>query len=188
MNTKFNLECIQTIEKPIIKKKRKEIFIKKEKHNDKNIYHTKIMKNLHKVGIDSKKNRFRISFEELYHKSEFQELHLYPIKKGDDFLGIFYGYRKPIKNILVRYEVNGIKKAHTFSKTYYIEFRFKTGSVFCYLKGIFRLLKKEKINTTYNKSFVDRLINLEKQVYDFYNKKYLEKGIIIKWIVKNLRC
>ncbi|WP_210381973.1 DUF226 domain-containing protein, partial [Borreliella garinii] len=63
-----------------------------------------------------------------------------------------------------------------------------TGSVFCYLKGIFRLLKKEKINTTYNKSFVDRLINLEKQVYYFYNKKYLEKGIIIKWIVKNLRC
>ncbi|WP_440201379.1 DUF226 domain-containing protein [Borreliella garinii] len=31
------------------------------------------------------------------------------------------------------------------------------------------------------------MINLEKQVYDFYNKKYSEKGIIIKWIVKNLR-
>ncbi len=65
MNTKVNLECIQTIEKPIIKKKRKEIFIKKEKHNDKNIYHTKIMKNLHKVGIDSKK----IAFE--YHLKNY---------------------------------------------------------------------------------------------------------------------
>ncbi|WP_407928733.1 DUF226 domain-containing protein [Borreliella americana] len=28
---------------------------------------------------------------------------------------------------------------------------------------------------------------LEKQVYEFYNKKYSEKGPPIKWILKNLK-
>ncbi|QFI15030.1 DUF226 domain-containing protein (plasmid) [Borrelia sp. CA_690] len=175
------------INKPMVNKKRKEIFIKKEKENNKTMYHTKIMKDLHKLGIDTKKNQCRISFQELYYQTAFQELRLYPVKEGDKFLGIFYGYRKPIKNFLVKYEVNGIKKAYTFSKTYYIEFRFRKGSVFCYLRGLFRLLKKEKINTQYNKSLVDRFINLEKHVYEFYNKKHLGEGFIIKWILKNLK-
>ncbi|WP_210372341.1 DUF226 domain-containing protein, partial [Borreliella garinii] len=102
-------------------------------------------------------------------------------------LGICYGYRKPIRNILVKYELDGVKKAYTFSKAYYIEFRFKTGSVFCYIKDIRRLLKKEKIDTQYNKALVERFLNLEKHVYEFYNKKYSSEGLIIKWILKNLK-
>ncbi|WP_151060891.1 DUF226 domain-containing protein [Borreliella turdi] len=180
------LRLIQKNEQ-IVNKKRKGIFLKKEQIKGRTIYHTKIMKDLHKLGIDAKKNQCRISFKELLYQEEFQELRLYPLREGDGFLGIFYGARKPIKNISVRYEIGGIKKSYTFSKTYYIEFRFIKGSVFCYLRGLFRLLKREKINTPYNKSLVDKFIALEKHVYGFYNKKYLEEAIIVKWVLKNLK-
>ncbi|WP_430644664.1 DUF226 domain-containing protein [Borrelia puertoricensis] len=36
-------------------------------------------------------------------------------------------------------------------KAYYIEFRFKKGSIFCYIQGIYYLLKSEKLKTTYCK-------------------------------------
>ncbi|WP_210360926.1 DUF226 domain-containing protein [Borreliella garinii] len=165
---------------------KKSIFLMKEQKNDKTMYHTKILKAVHKVGIN-KKNQCRVSFRKLLNTKEFNEFHLFPIKNGDKFLGICYGYRKPIRNILVKYELDGVKKAYTFSKTYYIEFRFKTGSVFCYIKDIRRLLKKEKIDTPYNKALVNKFLNLEKYVYEFYNKKYSDEGLIIKWILKNLK-
>ncbi|MGF7102222.1 DUF226 domain-containing protein [Borreliella kurtenbachii] len=177
---------IEQIDKKIIKK-RKNPFLKKEKENNKTVYHMKVVTDIHKWGIDTKKNACRVSFRELYDQTEIQEIRLYSIKKGDKFLGIFYGYRKPIKNVFVRYTIDGVKKAYSFSKTYYIEFRFKTGSVFCYLKGMRRLIKKEKIDTPYNKALVDRLMDLEKHVYEFYNKKYSGEGLIIKWILKNLK-
>ncbi|WP_210381133.1 DUF226 domain-containing protein [Borreliella valaisiana] len=162
------------------------IFIMKEKKNDRNIYHTKILKEIHKV-VSDKKQRCIVLFKDLFNESKIQNLYLYPIQEGDKFLGIFYGYKKPIKNILVQYKLDGVKKAYTFSKAYYIEFRFKTGSVFCYIKDIRRLLKKEKIDTQYNKALVERFLNLEKHVYEFYNKKYSSEGLIIKWILKNLK-
>lgn len=162
------------------------IFLMKEKKNDRNIYHTKILKEIHKV-VSDKKHGCMVFFKKLFNESEIQKLCLYPMQKGDKFLGIFYGYKKPIRNVLVHYELNGVKKAYTFSKTYYIEFRFKTGSVFCYLRVLFRLLKKEKIDTSYNKALVNKFLNLEKHVYEFYNKKYSDEGLIIKWILKNLK-
>ncbi len=104
-----------------------------------------------------------------------------------NFWEFFYGSRKPIKNIPVKYKVEGIIKSYTFSKTYYIEFRFIKGSIFCYLRGFFRLLNKEKINTQYNKSLINKFIALEKHVYEFYNKKYLKEARIIEWVLKNLK-
>ncbi|WP_210369911.1 DUF226 domain-containing protein, partial [Borreliella garinii] len=80
----------------------------------KTMYHTKILKAVHKVGIN-KKNQCRVSFRKLLNTKEFNEFHLFPIKNGDKFLGICYGYRKPIRNILVNYELDGVKKAYTFS-------------------------------------------------------------------------
>ncbi|MBB6032151.1 hypothetical protein HNR35_001154 [Borreliella spielmanii] len=165
---------------------KKNIFLMKEQKKDRNIYHTKILKDIYKV-VNDKKHRCMVFFKKLLNESEIQKLYLYPIQEGDKFLGIFYGYRKPIRNILVHYELDGVKKAYTFSKTYYIEFRFKTGSVFCYLRGLFRLLKKEKMDTPYNKALVNKFLNLEKHVYKFYNKKYSDEGLIIKWILKNLK-
>ncbi|ATH10687.1 DUF226 domain-containing protein [Borreliella burgdorferi] len=169
-----------------IKFPKESIFLMKEKKGDKNIYHTKILKALHRV-VSNKQKRCIIFFEKLLDKSEIQKLYLYPMKDGDKFLGIYYGYRKPINNVFVKYEINGVENVYTFSKIYYIEFRFKTGSVCCYLKNMRRLLRKEKIDTPYNKAIVDKFIDLEKHVYEFYNKKYSSEGLILKWILKNLK-
>ncbi|WP_421115137.1 DUF226 domain-containing protein (plasmid) [Borreliella andersonii] len=174
-------------EKSLIVCNNKERFIKIEKENDKTMYHTKMMMDVYKFGIHDKKNVFRLSLRALFNQLKVKEIFLYPIKEGDKFIGIFYGYKKPIKKPFVKYEINGIKKSYTIAREYYMEFRFKTGSVFCYFKGLYRLLKKDGINNHYNKALFDIFTRLEKQVYEFYGKKYSEKGPLIKWILKNLK-
>ncbi len=88
------------------------------------------MMDIHKLGIvNVKKNQFRVSFRELYNQMEIQEIRLYPIRKKDKFLGIFYGHRKPVKNVFVRYTMDGVKKVYSFSKTYYIELSNKAREV-----------------------------------------------------------
>lgn len=166
--------------------KRKNSFTKIEKKNSRTIYHTKIMMDIYKFGANEKKNRFRLSLRNLSYGMIFvEEIPLFSIKEGDRFIGIFYGYRKPAKKILINYEVNGIKKIYSISKEYYMEFKFKKGSILCYFRGLFYLLKKKKINSRYNKSLFKTFTLLEKQVYEFYGKKYPEKGPLIKWIEKN---
>ncbi|UPA18764.1 DUF226 domain-containing protein [Borrelia puertoricensis] len=146
------------------------------------------MEDLYKFGIyKSIKSMFFISFRGLFNQNKIEYFHLFPIKEGDKFLGIFYRYRKPIKNIVMKYEENGVIKTSTFSKVYYIEFRFKKGSVCCYLKGISRLLKKEKFDTKYYSSLITTLLTLEKEVYEFYGKKLPGGGLITKWIEKSLK-
>lgn len=48
-------------------------------------------------------------------------------------------------------------------KIHYIEFRFKKGSVFCYIKAIHVLIKKENLKK-YAQSLLERIINLEHKV------------------------
>ncbi len=38
--------------------------------------------------------------------------------------------------------------------------------------SIFLMKEKKMIDTPYNKALVNRFLNLEKHVYEFYNKKY----------------
>ncbi len=59
-----------------------------------------------------------------------EEMHLYPIKEGDKFIGIFYGFRKPIKKAFVKYKTKGIRKSYRFARAYYVKVGFKAGSVF----------------------------------------------------------
>ncbi|AHH11274.1 DUF226 domain-containing protein (plasmid) [Borrelia coriaceae] len=169
-------------------KKDRPIFIKIESKNNRTIYHTKIMNDLYIFGIHRRqKNKFFISFRELFNQDKIKALNLFSIRYNDKFLGIFYGYRKPVQNVVKKYEENGILKMSTFSKVYYIEFRFKKGSVCCYIKGLARLLKKEKIDTKYYKSLVEKFTSLEKQVYEFYDKKLTDGSLIKKWIEKKLQ-
>ncbi|QBK63898.1 DUF226 domain-containing protein [Borrelia miyamotoi] len=165
--------------------KNKNLFIKIEEINNRKIYHTKIMTDFYKFGINKKKNRFFILLRKLFNRENVEFFSLFSIIENDKFLGIFYGYKKPIKNVVTRYEENGVMKASTFSKVYYIEFRFKKGSIFCYIVGISYLIRKEKVDTKYCKSLIKTLLNLEKQVYEFYNKKLPYEGIITRWIEKN---
>ncbi|WP_139123998.1 DUF226 domain-containing protein, partial [Escherichia coli] len=65
-----------------------------------------------------------------------------------------------IQNIVTKYQENGIIKSYTFLKAYYMEFRFSKGSVSCYIKGMSRLIKKEKSETQYNQSLLELIIKL----------------------------
>lgn len=104
------------------------------------------------------------------------------MKNEDEFLGISYGCRKPIKNVLRKYEENNTFKTATFSKIHYIQFKFKKGSIFCYIVGISYLLRKEKIKKKYYKSLVKIILTLEKEIYEFYDKELSTEGLITKWI------
>ncbi|WP_367613229.1 DUF226 domain-containing protein (plasmid) [Borrelia hermsii] len=179
------LERLKKKELEIKDKRNKSIFLKMEGNNDRKIYHTKIMMDFYAFGVDKKKkNKFFITFRELFNQEKIKSFNLFSLKEDDKFLGIFYGYRKPIQNVVKKYEENGVIKSYTFSKVCYIEFRFKKGSVCCYIKGISRLLKKEKIDTKYYSSLIKTLSTLEKEVYEFYNKKLPDGSLINKWIQK----
>lgn len=65
---------------------------------------------------------------------------------------------------------------HTFSKTYCIEFKFKKRNIYCYLRKTSYLLRKEKISTNYFKLLFEIIKNLERQIYEFYNKKLPNGG------------
>ncbi|AHH07564.1 Putative cytosolic protein (plasmid) [Borrelia crocidurae DOU] len=164
------------------------IFIRLEVEDNKKIYHTKVMNDFYAFGIDNRyKGRFFISFRGLFNQKKIMSFNLFSIKGDDKFLGIFYGYKKPIRNIIKKYEENGIIKTSFFSKIYYIEFRFRKGSVFCYIKGIHRLLQKDRFKTKYCQVLVEKLSKLEREVHLFYNKKLPKGGLVHRWIKKNQR-
>ncbi|WP_024653086.1 DUF226 domain-containing protein [Borrelia persica] len=180
------LERLKEKKVEITPKEKKGIFVKIENIDSRKIYHTKILNDLYVFGVNkNQKGKFFISFRGLFNREKINEFNLFSLKENDKFLGIFYGYRKPIQNVITKYEENGIIKTYTFSKVCYIEFRFQKGSIFCYIKGISRLLKKEKIGTQYSKFLFEMLTKLERQVYEFYRKKLSNRGIIIKWIERN---
>ncbi|ABH02499.1 conserved hypothetical protein (plasmid) [Borreliella afzelii PKo] len=183
------LEKLKNKKKEIMAKSRKpEIFIKKEILNERTIYHTKMLMDLYKFEINKyKKNKFLILFRELFNQEKLECLNLFSTRDNDEFIGISYGYRKPIKNIIIKYKINDTVKSYTFSKVYYIEFKFKKGSVFCYLRSLARLIKKEKMNKKYFQVFINMLNRLEKEVYKFYCKELPNGGIINKWIEKILK-
>ncbi|AHH04508.1 Putative cytosolic protein (plasmid) [Borrelia nietonii YOR] len=186
------MDCaLENVEKEKIKlipKEEKPLFIKIEEVEGRKIYHTKIMMDLYTFKTkDNRKHKFFIAFRGLFNQNKIEYFHLFSIREGDKFLGIRYGYRKPIKNILTKYQENGITKSYIFSKAYYIEFKFKKGSVFCYLRRLAYLLRKDVTHKQYYKALINMLIELEKQVYEFYGKKLSEGGLITKWIEKNLK-
>ncbi|AHH11424.1 DUF226 domain-containing protein (plasmid) [Borrelia coriaceae] len=184
MNCK--LENLEKKKIKLIQKEEKPLFIKIEEIEDRKIYHTKIMMDLYTFKIkENRRHKFFISFRGLFNQNKIEYFHLFPIKEGDKFLGIRYGYRKPIKNILTKYQENGVTKSYILSKAYYIEFKFKKGSVFCYLRRLAYLLRKDVTHKQYYKVLINMLVKLERQVYKFYNKNLPDGGIITKWIEKN---
>ncbi|WP_024653116.1 DUF226 domain-containing protein [Borrelia persica] len=175
---------IQKIEKDT---KKKDIFAKVEHIKDKTIYHTKILQDFYAFGIDKNdRDKFFLILRELF-KEKTCKFHLFSLKDDDKFLGIYFGNRKPVKNLVTRYEENGITKTYTFPRVFYIEFRFKKGSIFCYIKGIYYFFRKEKSETKYCITLLEIIKRLEKQIYEFYNVKLPEGGLITKWIKRNLK-
>ncbi|WP_234925330.1 DUF226 domain-containing protein, partial [Borreliella valaisiana] len=96
-------------------------FNKIEKLENKIIYHTKIFSIINNFEAKPQKGKFWLCLRNVFNNKKYESFHLFSTKENDKFLGIFYGYRKPIKNIITRYKDNGIIKSYTFSKVYYIE-------------------------------------------------------------------
>ncbi|MBB6213595.1 DUF226 domain-containing protein (plasmid) [Borreliella californiensis] len=171
-------------------KKKNNIFIKKEKINNKTLYHTKIFRDIYTFGINQRnENKFFITLRNLFDINEKSNFHLFRIKESinDEFLGMFYGFKRLTRPLFFKYKdvITKAIKTIPMYKIHYIEFRYKKGSVFCYIKAIHALTKKEKFKKKYAQNLLERIINLEHKVYRFYNKNLSNGGIIIKWITKN---
>ncbi len=52
---------------------------------------------------------FRLSLKSLFNQSKVEEIFLYPVKDEDKFIGIFYGYKNPIKAPIIGYEKMDLK-------------------------------------------------------------------------------
>ncbi|UGQ16821.1 DUF226 domain-containing protein [Borrelia sp. RT5S] len=162
-------------------KGKKNVFSKIEENKGRKIYHTKIFNDFYTFGISKNEpTKFFISLRGIFnieHKSMF---HLFSVRDGDAFLGIYYGIKKLDKAFLVK-NFNK-KETYTLRKCEYIEFRFKKGGVFCYLSGLHYLLKADKIESSYYQTLLNIILELERELYAFYSKTLPEGGIIPKWI------
>ncbi|WP_330730500.1 DUF226 domain-containing protein [Borrelia turicatae] len=175
-------------EKVESKNKLKNVFSKIEKEDGRTIYYTKVFNDIFTFGTNQKEEgKFFIALRSLFDNESINTFHLFSIKDHNDkFLGMFYGFKRLKKSILIRYKDN-IKQSSeivTIYKPYYIEFRFKKGSIFCYIKAIHTLIKKEKFDKNYAQNLLERIIRLENEVYKFYGKILPNGGIITKWIKK----
>ncbi|ACH95217.1 DUF226 domain-containing protein (plasmid) [Borrelia recurrentis] len=173
-----------------LKDNKNDVFNEIEKIDKRTLYHTKIFNDFFAFGISKKEeNKFFISLRNLFNKGKRSRFHLFSIKENidDKFLGMFYGFKRLRKPIYFKYKNNNTKDIETVPmyKIYYIEFRFKRGSIFCYIRAIHSLTKKEKFNKNYAQNLLKRIINLEYEVYEFYNETPIAGGIITKWIKRN---
>ncbi|WP_024653613.1 DUF226 domain-containing protein [Borrelia persica] len=188
-----SLKSLKNEEKKIefeLKPKKKDVFSKVMVENNRTIYHTKIFNDFFTFGTSQKEEgKFIVILRELFNKERNSSFHLFRIKENvsDKFIGMFYGFKRLKKPIYFKYETCSTQIIETtpIYKVYYIEFRFKKGSIFCYIRAIYALTKKEKFKKNYVYSLLERIIKLENEVYKFYNKKLPKGGIINRWIEKN---
>ncbi|WP_031490369.1 DUF226 domain-containing protein [Borreliella garinii] len=164
-----------TIEKKII-------FNRIEEVNSRKIYYTKIFKHLIGFKITNKGERLRLTFQKFNNAEDFLFFNLFPLKEDDKFLEIRYRHDKLNKPFFLKKENN---KTYAIKKLYYIEFAFKNGSIKAYVQSLRTLLRKNKENTEYYQFNLSHLKKMEKKVYEFYNKKLKDEGVINKWIKKN---
>ncbi|QMU99743.1 DUF226 domain-containing protein (plasmid) [Borrelia sp. A-FGy1] len=168
-----------------LEKKNKKFFKKIEEKELKRMYHTKIYSMINNFKARPNKGKFWLCFRNVFDPSQYESLHLFHVKEGDRFMGIYYGFTKLPKPFIINYNENGEKKTNRIKKGFYIEFRFKKGSVFCYLRSLYTLLRIKNKGKNFYSSLLSRTLNLEKEVYQFYGKKYNKDKGILKWIEKN---
>ncbi|WP_445436312.1 DUF226 domain-containing protein [Candidatus Borreliella tachyglossi] len=163
----------------------KNVFNKIEEFNGKKIYHTKLFSDFYTFGINKKqKHKFLIALNKnsIPSDKKIYILHLFSTKGDDAFLGIKYSIKKLQNPLLIKNMYKDI--FYTVRWCVCMEFRFKTGYVICYITNLYSLLRKDKVNTVYYKTLLEIILEIEKQVYAFYNKNLPEGGLITKWIKK----
>lgn len=100
---------------------------------------------------------------------------LKPVTSFIFILVVIYDFNVIYYNALIM--IRKIKKSYRLSKAYYIKFKYRKDSVFCYSKVLFGL---KKYITTITKILFNMFTGLEEKVYEFYSKKYPQKGPLIK--------
>ncbi|ACL34902.1 DUF226 domain-containing protein [Borreliella garinii] len=169
----------KTVIKVITRKQivlKEQVFFKKEIVGNKTLYHTKLMN----VLLDFKVNRHAGKLLILVGSSigKYRKwFNLFSsLKDGDEFLGIFYGFRSNAKSDVIFRDYPSICNFSkeifaTFFKLYYIEFRFRMGSVFCYIHSIAYLLQDKSNYNEFCNQFYSKLKDLEYAVYKFYDRE-----------------
>ncbi|WP_418909371.1 DUF226 domain-containing protein (plasmid) [Borreliella sinica] len=136
-------------------------------------------------GFKARKDKLSVYFINSFNK-EKKWINLFPVKDGDAFLGMFYGFKKVKFDKFYSDYVSvckfSKKKFKTFNKAYYIEFRFAKGSIFFYIHTIAYLVGERDIRFT--RKLYKRILDLEKEVFKFYSKDLDSSGIITKWIAR----
>ncbi|MBB6031978.1 hypothetical protein HNR35_000981 [Borreliella spielmanii] len=160
-------------------------FNKIEKIENKIIYHTKIFSMINNFEAKPKKGKFWLCLRNIFNHKKYESFHLFSIKENDKFLGIFYGFINLSKPFIINYAEKGTKKTIRLKKIFYMEFRFKKGSVFCYLRSLYTLTKTKNKNKIFYKSLLERTLKIEERIYKFYDKKYENNKGILNWIRKN---
>ncbi|UPA18492.1 DUF226 domain-containing protein [Borrelia puertoricensis] len=187
------MSILNKLEKKIENRDRSNnVFSKIERESTRTIYYTKVFKDIFTFGISQKEEgKFFIALRGLFDIDKKGVFHLFSVKEqaDDKFLGMFYGFKRLKKPIFLKYkdDVTNLIETSPIYRPYYIEFRFKKGSIFCYIKAIHTLRNKEKFKKNYAQNLLERIIDLEKEVYKFYNTKLPNGGIITRWIRKNQR-
>ncbi|WP_418885675.1 DUF226 domain-containing protein [Borreliella tanukii] len=160
--------------------KKRIIFNTIEEKGNKKIYHTIMFKHL--INFEATKKGIRITFQKFNDIGGWIFFNLFPPKEDDNFLGIKYGWNKLKTPFFI---IGNNNKRYAVNKSYYIEYKFKKGSIKCYVQSLWTLLRKEKKDTEYYQFTLEHIKKMERMVYKFYNKKIKEEGIINKWIQKN---
>ncbi|QFI15018.1 DUF226 domain-containing protein (plasmid) [Borrelia sp. CA_690] len=136
-------------------------FFKKEIIGDKTIYHTRLMNIL--KAFRTQADKFSIYLVNFLNK-EKKYVYFFPKKDEDAVLRMFYGFKK-IKYDKLYNDYTFVCKfskkiCKTFDKICYIEFRFKTGSVFLYIHTIAYLITNP--NVRFSRKLYNRILDLEK--------------------------
>ncbi|AIJ30208.1 MULTISPECIES: DUF226 domain-containing protein [Borreliella] len=164
---------------------KKNFFNKIEKLENKIIYHTKIFSMINNFEAKPKKGKFWLCLRNVFNSKKHESFHLFSLKENDKFLGIFYGFINLSKPFIINYSEKGTKKTVRLKKIFYTEFRFKKGSVFCYLRSLYIFTKNANKNKVFYKSLLERTLKIEKEIHKFYGKKYESNRGILNWIQKN---
>ncbi|WP_414143502.1 DUF226 domain-containing protein [Borreliella burgdorferi] len=120
------------------------------------------------MGLESQQKNV-CNFLCQYVEQREKSVYLYPLKEGDVFYGIFYGYKRIKGNrfftdyaSVCRFSKKNFK---TFNKAYCLEFRFKTGSVFMYVHTISYFVDDRNIRSI--RKLYKKILKLEQEVFKF---------------------
>ena len=181
----YELKAKLRARKAEIEDKNNKFFKKIEEKDNKTMYHTKIYSVISDFEAKPNKGKFWICFRNIFNPDQYESLHIFKVRDGDKFKGIYYGFTRFPKPFIINYEENKEKKTVRIAKGFYIEFRFKKGSVFCYLRSLYTFLKVENKQKIFYDSLLSRILELEKEVYQFYGKEYDKDKGILQWIERN---